>query len=63
MTTMTLARRVSARMGTLGELATYLITSGRWWLLPMVGIFLLGAGLMAVVQLVEYAAPFVYTVF
>ncbi len=63
MTTLTFTRRLRARAGTLRELSAYLVASGRWWLIPLIGCFLLGAGLMAVVQLVEYAAPFVYTVF
>jgi len=48
---------------TLRALSSFFISTGRWWLLPMVGVLLLGGVLIGVVQVVEYAAPFVYTIF
>jgi hypothetical protein len=48
---------------TLRALSSFFISTGRWWLLPMVGVLLLGGVLISVVQVVEYAAPFVYTIF
>ena len=48
---------------TLRALSTFFVTTGRWWLLPMVGVLLLGGVLVGVVQVIEYAAPFVYTIF
>jgi hypothetical protein len=68
---MTLARprssgivaRTRMNVGTLGELATLLWQSGRWWLLPMSVVLAGAAVLLVLVQAVEYVAPFVYTVF
>jgi hypothetical protein len=51
------------RVGTIGELFRLLVVSGRWWLVPMLVVFVVSAVLLAVVQALEYAAPFVYTVF
>ncbi|MGB0592504.1 MAG: DUF5989 family protein [Myxococcota bacterium] len=56
-------RRARHKLRTLGALSTFFISTGRWWLLPMVGVLLLGGMLIGVVQVVEYAAPFVYTIF
>lgn len=57
------AERLATRAGTVGELATLLVATGRWWLLPMVGVLLASGVVMGVVTLIEYAAPFVYTIF
>ena len=54
--------RARSRVGTIAELAGFLFRNGRWWLLPMVVVFLLSGVLLAVVQALEYVAPFVYTV-
>ncbi len=51
------------RVRTLLQLTQLLGRTGRWWLIPMVAVFLLTAGLLVLVQVVEYAAPFVYTIF
>ena len=48
---------------TTGELSRALVESGRWWLLPMLVVLGLAALLLAVVAAIEYAAPFVYTMF
>jgi len=55
--------RLRHKARTLRALATFFITTGRWWLVPMVGVLLLGGVVMGVVQVIEYAAPFVYTIF
>lgn len=57
------ARSVRTRAGTIKELAQFFRQTGRWWLFPMVAIFLLSAVILAIVHVVEYAAPFVYTIF
>ncbi|MBL4633462.1 MAG: hypothetical protein JKY56_06310 [Kofleriaceae bacterium] len=56
-------QRMAERGRTAGELAGLLIRNGRWWLLPMLIIMSLTAVLLGVVHVIEYAAPFVYTVF
>jgi hypothetical protein len=55
--------RIRHKARTLRALSSFFVTTGRWWLLPMVGVLLLGSVLMGVVQVIEYAAPFVYTIF
>ena len=55
--------RIRHKVRTLRALSSFFISTGRWWLLPMVGVLLLGGTLIGVVQVVEYAAPFVYTIF
>ena len=55
--------RMRHKLRTLRALSTFFVTTGRWWLLPMVGVLLLGGLVMSVVQVIEYAAPFVYTIF
>ena len=57
------AGRARVNAGTLRELVVVLGTNGRWWLLPMVIVLMLAALLLMAVQVVEYVAPFVYTVF
>ena len=56
-------KAVALRAGTLGELTSLFASTGRWWLIPMVAVLVLSALVLGVVQVVEYAAPFVYTVF
>jgi hypothetical protein len=56
-------RRRRSRLGTLVELTGALARGGRWWLVPFVGVMGLTAVLMMVVQVIEYVAPFVYTLF
>ena len=55
--------RLRHKARTFHALSTFFVATGRWWLVPMVGALLLGSVLMGVVQVVEYAAPFVYTIF
>ncbi len=55
--------RMRSQAHTLRALTTFFVATGRWWLLPMVGVLLLGSVVMGVVQVIEYAAPFVYTIF
>ena len=57
------ATRARVNAATVRELASLFAESGRWWLVPMVVILGLAALLLLLVQLVEYVAPFVYTVF
>lgn len=56
-------RRLALRFGVLAELAGLARRTGRYWLLPMVVVFLLAGVLLGVVQVLEYVAPFVYTMF
>ena len=51
------------RLAAIVELARLLARGRRLWLLPLVGVLLVTAVLLAIVQVVEYVAPFVYTVF
>lgn len=61
MKTQSLQRR--GRLGAIVELISHLNLSGNTYLIPLV-LGLLGAGVMlAAISLVEYVAPFVYTVF
>ncbi|MBM4391489.1 MAG: hypothetical protein FJ090_10250 [Deltaproteobacteria bacterium] len=51
------------RIGTVGELLAMMMRGGRWWMLPAT-ITLLGiAGVLLVLQGIQYVAPFVYMVF
>ena len=51
------------RFSAIGSLFAQMKQTGRWWLVPMVVIFLAAAVVLVVVQVIEYAAPFVYTLF
>ncbi len=55
--------RSLARAGTLGELSRLLTQGGRWWMIPMVAVLMLGSALLVAVAAIEYVAPFVYTIF
>jgi hypothetical protein len=55
--------RLTLRLGTFGELLCMLSRSGRWWMLPFVAVLAVTAILLVVVQVIEYAAPFIYTIF
>lgn len=57
------ARRAQLAIATLTELVRVVIASGRWFLVPMVVVLALAGVLLLVVQVLEYVAPFVYTVF
>ncbi len=56
-------RRRTASLGTLVELARVVVRGGRLWLLPMLLVLAATAVLFTVLTLLEYVAPFVYTVF
>lgn len=56
-------KRFGRRFSTFGELLRMLVGNGRWWLVPFVGILAVTAALLVVVQVIEYAAPFIYTIF
>jgi hypothetical protein len=56
-------RRTRARLSTLRDLSRHFSGTGRWWLMPMVSILLIAALLLIVIGIIEYAAPFVYTLF
>ena len=56
--------RVTSPLQTLLEFNQLAIKSGRgWWLIPMMGTLVLLAILLVVIQVIEYVAPFVYTIF
>lgn len=40
-----------------------LMHNGKWWLIPMLLVLFATAFLLIAVQVIEYAAPFVYTIF
>ena len=46
----------------LGQFATYLFRSGKWWLFPIVALLLV-LGLILVVSKGAALAPFIYTLF
>ena len=54
---------LALRLGTAGELFQFLARNGRWWLIPLVMILGATSVLLTVVQVIEYVAPFVYTIF
>lgn len=56
-------RRASLVVATIGSLFALVIRNGRWFLVPMLVVFVLAAVLLALVSVLEYVAPFVYTVF
>ena len=57
------ARRRASRLRTVGQLFAALAGTGRWWLVPLVVVLLIVAIALVVVQVAQYAAPFVYTLF
>jgi hypothetical protein len=61
--TSSLARVAAARLSTAKELSVLLVENGRWWLIPMLGILFGTALLLAAIQIAEYVAPFVYSIF
>lgn len=56
-------RRRASRLRTVGQLFAALGGTGRWWLVPLVVVLLVVAIALIVVQVAQYAAPFVYTLF
>lgn len=56
--------RMTSPLQTLLEFNQLAIKSGRgWWLIPMMGTLILLAILLVFIQVIEYVAPFVYTIF
>ncbi len=56
-------RRLFSRTRTVWSLLRGCAADGRWWLMPLVIVTAVSAVLVALVQLVEVAAPFVYSIF
>ena len=56
-------RGLGLSLSTIRELGHFLGSTRRWWLIPFASVLLLVAGLLVVIGIVEYAAPFVYTIF
>ena len=56
-------RGLRARLSTLRDLTHHFAGTRRWWLFPMMVIFMASAALLVILQIIEYAAPFVYTLF
>jgi hypothetical protein len=51
------------RFGTAGALLAMFAKGGRWWMVPMMVVFLIvGVGLLFL-QSIHYVAPFIYMVF
>jgi len=56
--------RMTSPLQTLLEFNQLAVKSGRgWWLIPMMGTLILLAILLIFIQVIEYVAPFVYTIF
>jgi hypothetical protein len=56
--------RVTSPVQTVREFCQLAIRSGRgWWLIPMMGMLLVLGVLLVFIQVIEYVAPFVYTIF
>ena len=55
--------RTLMRFGTIGELMAMLVRGGRWWMVPMVSVFVLVGLVLVFLQSVQYVAPFIYMVF
>jgi len=56
--------RVTSPFGTISEFTQLAKRSGRgWWLIPMMATLILLGIVIASVQVIEYVAPFVYTIF
>jgi hypothetical protein len=60
---MTLLERVRLRMSTAGQLLQLFWRSGRFFLVPLVVILLVGSALLVLSELFGALAPFVYAVF
>jgi hypothetical protein len=59
----TVLLRLRSRASTLRELQTLFRENARWWLVPMVGVLVASALLLLLLQVAEYVAPFVYSIF
>jgi hypothetical protein len=56
-------RRRASRLSTAWQLLGAFRGTGRWWLTPLVVVLLVVAVTLVAVQVAQYAAPFVYTLF
>jgi len=59
---MKVAEGLRTRMGIVGELLTFLWQRRLWWLIPMVLVLLVFAGLLVTAQS-SALGPFIYTLF
>jgi len=53
---------IGSRLGVAGELLSFLWQRKRWWMIPMVFVLLVFAGLMVTAQS-SVLGPFIYTLF
>lgn len=51
-----------SKLGTVGELVSWMMENKKWWLMPPVIVFVL-LGILLVFAQSSPAAPFVYTLF
>jgi hypothetical protein len=51
------------RLGTAGQLLALFARGGRWWMLPVLALFLLVGVVLVFLQSIQYVAPFIYMVF
>ena len=59
---MSYIKRVSAKLGIMGELLSFFWERKLWWMIPMIAVLLL-FGLLIVFTQGTAVAPFVYTLF
>mgnify|MGYP006299746051 CR=1 FL=1 len=59
---MSFVDRLSARLGVLGELISFMWQNKLWWLIPMVVVLVL-FGVLLVAAQGSAVAPFIYTLF
>ena len=55
-------RVVQRRLGTAGELMSFLLSNKRWWMVPMVAVLFL-FGVLFILAQSSAIAPFIYTLF
>ena len=56
--------RITSPLRTAREFTQLSVRSGRgWWLIPMMGTLMVLGVLLVFIQVIEYVAPFVYTIF
>jgi len=59
---MQIVKRLTSRLGIMGELLAFLWQCKLWWLIPMVLVLLL-FGLLLIFAQTSSIAPFIYTLF
>jgi len=57
-----MSTKLGSRLGVAGELLTFLWQRKLWWMIPMVFVLLVFAGLMVTAQS-SVLGPFIYTLF